>query len=137
MQWLLCTQCAFCQYIIYDCKLLSKSKEKNVFSDYTKKELRGLSIENLHAKYFPGEDYNVYRAYGDVLAMEKLFTTTPLASVLSLSNLTIRSVNYVMSIYHDKVRKKKETDKLLGELKSEGTASLVKRLYAAGLKSER
>jgi len=38
-----------------------------------------------------------------------------------------------MSIYQDKVRKKKETDKLHGELKSEGTASLAKRLYAAGL----
>ena len=66
---------------LYDCRLLSKSEEKNVFLDYTKKELRGLSIENLNAKYFPGEAYNAHRAYGDVLAMEKLFTTTPLASV--------------------------------------------------------
>jgi len=63
----------------------------------------------------------------------KLFTTTPLASVLSLSTLTVKSVGCMMSIYHDKVRKKKETDRLLGELKSEGTASLAKRLYAAGL----
>ena len=31
----------------------------------------------------------------------------------------------MMSIYHDKVQKKKETDKLVGELKSEGTANLA------------
>jgi len=31
---------------LYDCRLLSKIEEKNVFSDYTKKELRGLSVEN-------------------------------------------------------------------------------------------
>ena len=39
----------------------------------------------------------------------------------------------MMSIYYDQARKKKEMDKLLGELKSEGTASLAKCLYAAGL----
>ena len=39
-------------------------------------ELRGLSIENLYAKYFASEAYNAHRAYGDVLAVEKLFTTT-------------------------------------------------------------
>jgi len=51
---------------LYDCRLLSKSKEKNVFSDCTKKKLRGLSIENLYAKYFPGEAYNAHRAYAEM-----------------------------------------------------------------------
>ena len=73
---------------LYDCRS-SQSKEKNVLSDYAKKELRGSSIENLYAKYFLGEAYNAHRAYGDVLAMEKFFATAPLASVLLLSNLTI------------------------------------------------
>jgi len=77
---------------LHDCRLLSKSE----VSDYTKKELRELSIKNLYAKYFPGETYNAHRAYGDVLAMQKLFTTTPLASVLSLSNLTVKSVGCMM-----------------------------------------
>ena len=42
--------------------------------------------------YFLGEAYDAHRAYGDVLAMEKFFTTNPFVLVLSLSNLTIRSV---------------------------------------------
>ena len=75
--------------------------------------------------HFLGEAYDAHRAYGDVLATEKFFTTNPFVLVLSLSNLTIRSVICMMSIYHDKVQKKKETDKLFGELKSEGTANLA------------
>jgi len=118
---------------LYDCKLLVKSEEKNVFSDYTKKEAGRLGIGSLYERYFPGEDYNAHRAFGDVVAMEKLFTTTPLVSVLSLSTLTIKTVNCMISRYHDYVREKEATGKLLGELKSDGTDKLAKRLYATGL----
>ena len=118
---------------LYDCRLLAKSEEKNMFSAYTKTELKRLGIENLYTKYYPGETYNAHRALADILAMEKLFTTTPLASVLSLSTLTIRSIRYMMSIWHDKTRQKETRDTLLGQLKSAGTASLAKRLCAEGL----
>ena len=77
---------------LYDCRLLAKSEEKNMFSAYTKTELKRLGIENLYTKYYPGETYNAHRALADILAMEKLFTTTPLASMLSLSTLAIRSI---------------------------------------------
>ena len=39
----------------------------------------------------------------------------------------------MMSIWHDKTRQKETIDMLLGKLKSDGTASLAKRLCAEGL----
>ena len=58
--------------------------------------------------------------------------TTPLLSVLSLSTLTIKIVNCMMSGYHDYVRERKATGRLLGQLKSDGTGKLAKCLYATG-----
>ena len=116
-----------------DCRIIAKSDEKNIFSNYTKTELRRLGLENIYIRYCPGETYNAHRGFADVLAMEKLFTTTPLETVLSLSTLTIRSVKSMVSIWHDKVRHKESVDRLLGGLKSDGTSSLAARIYAAGL----
>ena len=67
---------------------------------FTKKKTNNLGLGNLYAKYFPGEAYNAHGAFGDVLAMEKLFTTTPFASILSLSTLTIKPVKYMISRYY-------------------------------------
>ena len=58
--------------------------------------IKGVKYREFICKYFPGEAYNAHKAYGDVLAMQKLVTTTPLASVLSLSNLTVKSVGCMM-----------------------------------------
>jgi len=64
--------------------------------------------------------------------MEKLFITTPLASMLS-SSLTIKTINCMMSRYYGYVKEKEATGTLLGQLKSNGTGKLAKRLYTAGI----
>ena len=65
-----------------------------------------MKIGNSYAKYLQGEAYNAHRAFGDVSAITKLFMTTPLALVLSLSVLTIKTVNCVMSRYVTRLAKR-------------------------------
>ena len=63
------------------------------FRNWTAAEKRRLGIGNLYAKYFPGESCDAHRAIGDVDAMIKLFTWTPLASILS--SITVRNVQHM------------------------------------------
>jgi len=63
--------------------------------------------------------------------MEKLFTTTSLVSVLL--SLTIRSTKCMTHIWHDKIQEKHNIGNTIAVLKSEGTKSLVERLYKADL----
>ena len=53
------------------------------------------------------------RAFGDVLAMEKLFTTTPLAPGVVTNNNNNKNHKLLMSRYYDYVREKEATDRLL------------------------
>ena len=61
----------------FDCKCEVKSNN-SLFSEWTAIEKRRLGISNIFTKYFPHECYNAHRALGDVDAMVKLFTATPL-----------------------------------------------------------
>ena len=53
-------------------------------------QIKRLEIRDLYNKHFADETYNAHRALDDVVAMERLFTKTPLASLLS--SLTIWSM---------------------------------------------
>ena len=59
---------------------------------------RHLGISNLFAKYFLHESYDAHKTLGDVDAMVKLFTTTPIASLLS--NMTVRNVQQMCNTWN-------------------------------------
>jgi len=54
--------------------------------DYTKKELRGSSIENLYATHFLGEAYNAHSAYGDAIATEIVYHHSSSISVVIIKS---------------------------------------------------
>ena len=61
------------------------------FVSWTSCKKKRLGVTNLYMKLFPGSTYNAYRALEDVCAMEKIFTGSSLASILS--ELTIRGLD--------------------------------------------
>lgn len=71
------------------CKLDSNGKKR-------------LGIGSLYSKYFTDETYNAHRAMEDVVAMERLFTSTPLVSLLSL---TIWYMQKLIQEWNSKVQK--------------------------------
>ena len=65
-----------------DCKKHVKNSN-SIFANWTALEKKQLGIGNLYSKHFADETYNAHRAVNDVVAMERLFTSTPLVSLLS------------------------------------------------------
>ena len=54
-------------------------------------------------KIFPETAYDAHRALEDVQAMEKLFTSTPLVSMLS--SLTVWKIPQLLQAWQDKINK--------------------------------
>ena len=88
----------------YDSKKQVKNSDSVIFANWTAVEKRRLGISNLFSKYFADETYNAHRAMDDVVAMERLFTSTPLVSLLS--SLTIWSMQKLIQEWNIKVQKK-------------------------------
>ena len=76
------------------------------FVSWTSREKKCLGVTKLYMKLIPGSTYNAHRALEDVCAMEKIFTGSSLASILS--ELTIRGVDMLAKTRHCKFRHLKE-----------------------------
>ena len=116
------------------CTALASVKFKSsctVFSSWTALEKRRLGIGNLYAKYFPGESYDAHRAIGDIDAMIKLFTRTPLASVLS--NMTVRNVQQMSNIWYENMQVYNRVQSLVLYFKQDTTKRMAERLDELGL----
>ena len=83
---------------------------------------------------FPGSIYNAHRALEDVCAMEQIFTSSSLATVLS--ELTIRGVEMLAKTWTMQVQIFKRVSKLLLLLKQAATKCMAKRLDERGLSYE-
>ena len=92
---------------------------------------RCLGISNLFVKYFPHESYDAHRALGDVDAMVKLFTTTPLASLLS--NMTARNVQHMCNIWNENMQVYNRVQNLVVQFKKDSTKRMAERLDKLGL----
>ena len=75
--------------------------------------------------YFADETYNVHRAMDDVVAMERLFTSTPLVSLLS--SLTIWSMQKLIQEWNIKVQKNKRIQQLVLGFKQDTTKPMAQR----------
>ena len=87
---------------LYDCKKQVKSNNV-IFASWNSTEKKRLGIRNLYSKIFPETAYDAHRAMEDVRAMEKLFMTTPLVSMLS--SLTIWNFQQLLQAWNDKINK--------------------------------
>lgn len=90
-----------------------------------------LGIGNLYSKYFVDETYNAHRALDDVVAMERLFTNTPLVSLLS--SLTIWNMQKLIQEWNGKVQKNNRIQQLVIGFKQDTSKSMAKRLELLGL----
>ena len=85
---------------------MTKKYVKNnnsIFANWTALEKKRLGIGNLYSKHFADETYNAHRAVDDIVAMERLFTSTPLVSLLS--TLTIWNMQKLIQKWNYKVQK--------------------------------
>ena len=114
----------------FDCKREVKSN-KPLFSGWTATERRHLGIGSLFAKYFPDESYDAHRALGDVNAMVKLFTKTPLASLLS--NMTVRNVQQMSNVWYENMQVYNRVQKLVLQFKQDISKRMAERLDELGL----
>ena len=88
--------------MLYDCKKHTKDSNSTIFAHWDTSEKR-LGIGNLYSKHFADETYNVHRALDNVVASERLFTKTPLVSLLS--SLTIWSMQRLIQVWNNKVQR--------------------------------
>ena len=114
----------------FDCKHEVKANNL-LFRNWTTAEKRRLGIGNLYAKYFPGESYDAHRAIGDVDAMIKLFTRTPLASILS--NITVRNVQHMSNVWYKNMQVYNRVQNLVLQFKQDTTKRMAVRLDELGL----
>ena len=114
----------------FDCKREVKS-DNPLFSGWTAVEKRSLEISSLFTKYFFDESYNAHRALGDVDAMVKLFTKTPLASLLS--SMTIRNVQQMSNVWYENMQVYNRVQKLVLQFKQDTTKRMAERLDELGL----
>ena len=115
---------------LYDCKKHVKNNN-SIFANWTALEKKRLSIGNLYSKHFADETYNAHRAVDDVVAMERLFTSTPLVSLLS--TLTIWNMQKLIQEWNYKVQKNNRIQQLVIGFKQDTTKSMAKRLEMLGL----
>ena len=114
----------------FDCKRLVKNNFAS-FVSWTSREKKRLGVTNLYMKLFPGSTYNAHRALEDVCAMEKIFTGSSLASILS--ELTIRGVDMLAKTCTLQVQTFKRVSKLLLMFRQAATKCMAKRLDERGL----
>ena len=87
----------------YDRKRHAKDGNSTIFAHWDASEKKRLGIGSLYSKHFPNKTYNPHRALGNVMAMERLFTNTPLVSLLS--SLTIWNIQKLTQEWNNKVQK--------------------------------
>ena len=83
-----------------------------------------LGIGSLYSKYFTDETYNAHRAMDDVVAMERLFTSTPLVSLLS--SLTIWNMQKLIQEWNGKVQKNNRIQQLVIGFKQGSKTGVVR-----------
>ena len=88
----------------------------------------------MYVKLFPGSTYNAHRALEDVSAMEQIFTSSSLATVLS--ELTSRGVEMLANAWTMQVQAFKRVSKLLVLFKQAATKYMAKHLDERGLSYE-
>ena len=118
---------------IFECKRLTKNNFA-VFTNWTPHERKCLGLTNLYVKLFPDSTYNAHRALEDVCAMEQIFTTSSLASVLS--ELTIWGVEMPPKTWTAQVQTFRRVSKLLLMFKLAATKRTAEHLYEHGLSYE-
>ena len=89
-----------------------------------------LGIGNLYSKHFADDTYNAHRALDNVVAMERLFTKTPLVSLLS--SLTIWSRQRLIQEWNNKVQRNNRIQLLVRQFRLDTTKSMAKRLELLG-----
>ena len=119
---------------LYDCKKHVKISDSIIFANWTASEKKCLGIGNLYSKHFADETYNAHRAMDDVVAMERLFTKTPLVSLLS--SLTIWNIHKLTLEWDAKMQKNNRIQQLVIGFKQDTTKSMAKRLELLGLSYE-
>ena len=118
----------------YDCKKTVKNSDSIIFANWSASEKKRLGIGSLYSKYFADETYNAYRAMDDVVAMERLFTNTPLVSLLS--SLTIWNMHKVIQEWNSKVQRNNRIQQLVIGFKQDTSKSMAQRLESLGLSYE-
>ena len=68
-------------------------------------------LSSLYSKHFADETYNAHRVVDDVVAIEWLFTSTPLVSLLS--TLTIWNMQKLIQEWNNKVQKNNRIQQLV------------------------
>ena len=114
----------------YDCKRLVKS-DNAIFANWTSLEKKRLDINNLYSKIFPEATYDAHRALEDVRAMEKLFTSTALVSMLS--SLTIWNFQLLLHAWNNKISKNNRVQQIIIGFKQDTTKKMAQRLEVLGL----
>ena len=115
---------------LYDCKKQVKSNNA-IFASWDSTEKKHLGISNLYSKIFPETAYDAHRALEDVRAMEKLFTSTPLVSMLS--SLTIWNFQQLLQAWNDKINKNNRIQQIVIGFKQDTTKRMAQRLEMLGL----